>query len=210
METQSGITSQRPAGYQRCPSLPRLTLHPGNHPDRTHQQVSRWFTSKPLCHWENTRICYTEILLANAPPWRQQLRKKMQCMPSLKSSPTQAIRWLTILAGSYLLLEGLIDRFCHGFTNFDGLKGRQLWLNPCHCWPAHKDGLLQASQGHHWCLRPSRGHYQRSSKVSQPPRLNCHRLGVFFHLEVLIIAMLFSWHQAETLHCFSPTNGQPD
>ena len=62
----------------------------------------------------------------------------MQYMPSLKNSPTQAIRWLSILAGFYPSLEKLIDRFCHGFANFNRLKGRQLWLNPYHCQPAQK------------------------------------------------------------------------
>ena len=41
----------------------------------------------------------------------------------LKNSPTQALWWLTILAGCYPLLEGFIDRFCHGFASFDGLEG---------------------------------------------------------------------------------------
>ena len=151
-----------------------------------------------------------EILLANALPWRQWLYEGMQCMPSLENSPTQAIRWLTILAGSYLLLDGLINRFCHGFANFDELEKRQLWLNPCHYRPAHKDGLLQASQGHYRCSGPSKDHYWRSSKASRPPRLNCHRPGVFFYLEVLVIAMLFPRHQVKTLHCLLLTNKRPD
>ena len=152
----------------------------------------------------------TEILLANAPPWHRRLREGMRCMPSLENSPTQAIRWLTILAGSYPLLEGLINRFCHGFANFNKLEGRQLWFNPCHRQPAHEDGSLQASQGHHQCLGPSRGHYWRSSEVSRPPRLNRHRPGVFFHLEVLVIAMLFPWYQAETLHRLLSANRRPN
>ena len=131
-------------------------------------------------------------------------------MPSLKSSPTQAIWWLTILAGSYLSLEGLINGFRHGFANFDGLEGRQLWLNPRHRRPAHEDGSLRASQGHHRCPGPSRGHYQRSSEASRPPRLNRHQPGVFFHLEVLVIAMLFPRHQAETLYRLLLTNGRPN
>ena len=209
-ETQSGTTSQGLAGYRRCPVPQGLTLRPGNHPDRTYQQASRRSTSRPLRHRENTRTRCMEILLANAPPWRRRLCEGMQCMPSLESSPTQAIRWLTILASSYPLLERLIDGFRHGFANFDGLEGRQLWLNPCHCRPAHKDGSLRASQGHHQCLGPSRGHYRHSSEASRPPRLNRHRPGVSFHLEVLVIAMLFPRHQAETLHRLPPANGRPN
>ena len=209
-ETQSRTTSQGLAGYQRCPALPGLNLRPGNHPDRTHQQASRWSTSRPLWHQKNTRTRCTEILLANAPPWHRRLREGMRYMPSLESSPTQAIRWLTILAGSYPSLEGLIDGFRHGFANFDGLEGRQLWLNPRHCRPAHEDGSLRASQGHHRCPGPSKGHYQRSSEASRPPRLNCHWLGVFFHLEVLIIAMLFLRHQAEIFHRLSAANERPN
>ena len=156
------------------------------------------------------QTCCTEILLANALLWCQRLCEGVQYMPSLKSSPTQAIQWLTILAGSYLLLKKLIDGFCHGFANFDGLERKQLWLNPRHRWPAHKDGSLQASQGHHQCPGPSRDHYQRSSEASRPPRLNRHRPGVSFHLKVLVIAMLFPRHQAETLYRFLPTDGRSD
>ena len=151
-----------------------------------------------------------EILLVNTPLWRHPLREGIQFMSSLESSPTQAIQWLTILAGSYPLLEGLIDGFRHGFANFDGLEGRQLWLNPRHRRPAHEDGSLRASQGYHRCPGPSRGHYRHSSKASRPPRLNCYRPGVFFHLKVLVIAMLFPRHQAETLHRLPPANGRPN
>ena len=198
------------AGYRRCLAPPGLTLYPGNDPDRTHQQVLRRSTSRPLWYWEKTKTCCTEIPLANAAPWCRQLRKGMQYMPSLESCPTQAIRWLTILADSYPLLKKLIDRFCHKFIDFDGLEGRQLWLNPCHRWPTHKDGSLRASQDHHWCPGPSRGHYRRSSEASRPPRLNCHQPGVLFHLKVLVIALLFLRHQTETLHHLLLTNERPN
>ena len=131
-------------------------------------------------------------------------------MPSLESSPTQAIRWLTILAGSYPLLEGLIDGFCHGFANFNGLEERQLWLNPCHYWLAYKDNSLQASQDYHQCSGPCKGYHRRSGEASRLPRLDHHRPGVSFHLKVLVIAMLFPRHQAETLYRLPPTNGRSD
>ena len=134
----------------------------------------------------------------------------MQCMPSLKSSPIQAIQLLTILVNSYPLLEELIDRFCHGFANFDGLKRRQLWLNPCHCWLTHKNGLLRASQGYYWCPRSSRSYYQRSNEASRPPRLNCHQPKVAIHLEIRVIALLFPWHKVETLYRLPFTNGRLD
>ena len=152
----------------------------------------------------------TEILLANALPWHQRQCKGMQYMPSLESNSTQAIQWLTILADFYPLLEKLIIWFCHGFANFDRLEKRQLWLNSYHCQPAHKDDSLQASQGHYQCLGPCRGHYWRNGEASRPLKLDHHRLGVFFHLEVLVIAILFPWHQAETLYCLPPANGRPD
>ena len=69
-------------------------------------------------------------------------------MPELKTSLPQALWGLIILAGAYLPLEEFIDRFCHWFTNFDGLKKRQLSLNLCHRQLAHKNSSLQASQGH--------------------------------------------------------------
>ena len=71
-------------------------------------------------------------------------------MSDLESSLTQALWWFIILAGSYLLLEGFINRFYLGFANFNGLEGWQLWLDACYCQLAHKDGLLQTSQGYYW------------------------------------------------------------
>ena len=56
----------------------------------------------------------------------------MERIPSLESSLPQALWGLTILAGAHLPLEEFIDRFCYWSTNFDGLEGRQLQLNPCY------------------------------------------------------------------------------
>ena len=131
-------------------------------------------------------------------------------MSSLKSSLTQAIRWLTILACSYLPLEKFINRFCHGFANLNRLEGRQLWLNLCHRWLAHKDSPLQTSQGYHQCPKPCWGHYQCGSEALRPSKLNCHWLRVTIYLEILVIAILFPQHKAETLHCLLSTDGQLD
>ena len=155
-------------------------------------------------------ICCMEILLANTLPWQWWLYEEMQCMSSLGNSPTQTIWWFTILANSYLLLKKLINRFYHKFANFDGLEGRQLWFNLCHRQLAHKYDLLQASQGHHWCFGLCRGHHQRSSEASRPPRLDYHQSGVAFHLKILVITMLFSWHQVETLHHFLSIDKRSD
>ena len=151
-----------------------------------------------------------ETLLANALPWRQRLYKEMRCMPGLKSSLAQALWWITIFANSYLSLEGFIDKFYHLFTNFDRLEVRQLWLNPCHCQLAHKNGSLQASQGHHQRPGPCWSHHQRGSEISRPLRLNCHWPGVVFHLKVLVITMLFPRHQVEAIYCFPPADRWPD
>ena len=134
----------------------------------------------------------------------------MQYMLSLESSPTQAIRCLIILNGSYPSLERFINRFYHGFANLNGLKKSKLWLNPRHCLSAHEDGLLQSGQDNHQCPEPGWGHHQRGSEVSQPLRLNCHQLGIAIHLEILIIAMLFPWHQTETLYHLLSIDGRFD
>ena len=69
METQSRTTGQRQlGGHQLRATLPGPTLFSGNHPDRTHQQVSQQPTSKPLWHRKNMQTCRTEIPLANALP----------------------------------------------------------------------------------------------------------------------------------------------
>ena len=156
--------------------------------------------------WANS----PKILLANAPPWRWGLCKGMRHMSGLESSPTQVLWWLTILANSYPPLERFIDGFCHGSTNFDGLEGRQLRLNPCHRQLAHKDGSLQTSQGHYWRPGPCWDHHWHRSEASRPSGLNCHRPGVALHLEVLVIAMLFSRHQAEAINRLPSSDGWPN
>ena len=134
----------------------------------------------------------------------------MRCMFGLESSPAQTLWWLTILANSYPPLERFINAFCHWSTNFDGLEGRQLWLNLCHRSSAHKDGSLWISQGHHWRPKPCWDHHWRGSKALRPLRLNCHRPGVTIHLKVLVIAILFPRHQTKTLHRFPPPDGWAD
>ena len=134
----------------------------------------------------------------------------MQCMLSLKSNLTQAIRLLRILAGSYLLLKRLIDGFCHRFANFDGLEGRQLWFNPCHYWPAYKDDSLRASQGYYQYSKPCKRHYQCSGEALWSPKLDQHQSRVSFHLKILVIAMLFPQHQAETFYRLLPINKRSD
>ena len=154
--------------------------------------------------------CSPKILLVNTLPWCQELCERMQCMLGLKSSRTQALWWLTILANFYPPLERFINGFCHWSTNFDGLKRGQLWLNLCHRQLAHKDGLLRASQSNYWQPKPCWGHYWRTSKASWPSGLNDHRLRVAFYLKVLVIAMLFCKHQAEAIHCLLLTDRRPD
>ena len=98
----------------------------------------------------------------------------MQYMLSLENSLIEAIQWLIIFISSYLLWERVINRFYHEFANFDGLKKRQLWFNPCYYWLAHKNGLLQASKGHYWCPSPCRNYHQCSGKALESPKLNYH------------------------------------
>ena len=93
---------------------------------------------------------------------------------------------------------------------FDGLKGRELWFNPCHRSSAPKNSSLQASQGHHQRPRLCWSHNWRSNEASRTSKLNCHWLGIAFYLKVLVIAMLFPRHQAEAIHCLSLIDGQPD
>ena len=134
----------------------------------------------------------------------------MRCMLGLKSSPTQALWWFSILAGPYLTLERFIDGFCYGIASFDRLEGGQLWLDACHCQPAHNDGSLRTSQGKHWRPRPSKGHHRRNSEIPRALRLDRHQQGVALHLEILVIAMLFSRHQAEAINRLLSSNGWPD
>ena len=131
-------------------------------------------------------------------------------MLGLKSSLPQALWGLTIFAGAHPPLERIINGFCHWSTNFDRLEGRQLQLNPRHCRLAHKDGSLQASQGHHRRPGPGRGHHRRGSETARAPRLDRHQPGVTFHLEVLVIAMLFLRHQAEAINRLPSSDGWPD
>ena len=134
----------------------------------------------------------------------QGLYEELQCMLTLKSSSIQTLWWLTIFANSYLPLKGFIDRFCHKFANIDGLEGKQLWLNPRHSQPAHKDDLLQTSQNYHQRSRPDKCHYCYGNETPRAPRLNHHQPQVTSHLKVLVIAMLFLRHQTEAIYWLSP------
>ena len=209
-ESQSAAWPAGLRGFWQCAISLKPPLRPRNYPDGVYQQVSQQPTSRQLWYQENTWAYSPKILLANVLPWRQGLYKGMQCMLSLKSSPTQALWWLTILANFYPPLEGFIDGFCHGFASFDGLEGGQLWLDTCHRQPAHEDGSLRASQGHHRCSGPCWGHHRRGSEASRPPGLNRHRPGVALHLEVLVIAMLFPRHQAEAINRLPSSDGWPN
>ena len=128
-------------------------------------------------------------------------------MFGLKSNPSQALWWFTIVASSYLPLKRFINRFCHKFANFNKLKGGQLWLNTCHRWLVHKNGLLQTSHSYHQYSRPCKGHYRHDNKRARAFRLDYYQPGVPFYLKVLVIAMLFSRHQAKAIYRLLPTNG---
>ena len=67
-----------------------------------------------------------------------------------------------------------------------------------------------SQSSHHQYSRPCRSHYQHSVEVLRPPRLDHHQPGVSFYLEVLVITMLFLWHQAETLHRLPSTDRRSD
>ena len=101
-------------------------------------------------------------------------------MPSLESSPPQALWELTILGSVYPPLEGFIKRFCFWFTNFDELEERWLWLNLSYCQLAHNNESLRASQSKYWRPWPCWGHYWRGNKVSRLSRLNYYWPGVAF------------------------------
>ena len=134
----------------------------------------------------------------------------MRCISGLESSPPQVLWGLTVLAGAYPPLKRFINGFCHWPINFDRLEGRQLWLNSCYCELAHKDDLLQISQDHYQRPGLCWGHHQRGSEALPPSGLNCHRPKVALHLKVLVITMLFFWHQAEVIHSFPPADRGPN
>ena len=95
-------------------------------------------------------------------------------------------------------------------TSIHKLEGRNIWLHPCHRWPAYRDGILQASQGHNCCFRPCRSHYRCCSVAPWLAWLKCHQLRLSVHLEVLVIVMLLLRQQMKTLFHFLFSNGWAD
>ena len=131
-------------------------------------------------------------------------------MFKFKGGQPQALWWPLVLAGTNSLMEGPPDKFRYQITDFNQLEGWQLWLHPSHCWPAHENGTLWASQGHHQCFRTGGSNYWRSGVTSRPSGLHHQWLRSDFYVQVLVLALLLLWYQKTTLHRVTPSNKQAD
>ena len=142
---------------------PGATICPRNHPNRAHQSTPWQPSSRTFRYWQNKRAYQPEILLAEPSKRYWGLCQRLWYMCGFKDSQTQALWQLAVLADINSLMEKPFDGFCYKITNFNQLKRWQLWLYSSHCWLAHKNGVLWASQGHHWCSRASQSYLRYGS-----------------------------------------------
>ena len=126
-------------------------------------------------------------------------------MFKFKGGQVQALWWLSVLANNDSSMEGPFNGFCHRITNFNRLKGWQLWLQPGHRWMAHKNGVLWTSQYHYQCLRTGRSNYRRSDATSRPLGLHHQWPRSDFYVQVLVLALLLFRYQKTTLYRVPPS-----
>ena len=108
--------------------------------------------------------------------------------------------------GSFYFADGPSDGLCDRLTHLNRLEKRQLQLYSNYCWPAKKDGSLQAGKDHHQCTRPCWSYNQRSNTSPQSAQLNHDGKKLFVHLKVLVIALLPPWHKMQVIHRVSSSN----
>ena len=127
-------------------------------------------------------------------------------LSGFKGYPPQALWKLIVFACTDSLMEKPFHELCNRLTVVFWLKRRQLWLDPRHCWPANQDGALQTSQSYHQYFWTSGSNHRRGGATSRPHRLHHKWLESDFYLQVLILTLLLTWHQATTLHCIPPSD----
>ncbi len=176
--------------YRTGASLPGPSVRPQSHPLRADKQAPQPPSSRPLRHREDSQADSQKLLLADATMRHQGLRQGMQRLFGFKGSPPQAIRRASILAHFYSLVERPVNGLCHRPPNLSQLEKRQLRLDIGHCRRAHKNGTLQASQGHNRCTGSSKDDHRYSCTSLRSFGVNCHGLRLTFHIQILVLTML--------------------
>ncbi len=139
----------------------------------------------------------------------QGLYQGLQHLLSFKGGLPQAIRRSSIIARSYLLVEGPVNGLCYRHPNLSQLEGWQLWLDISYHQLAHKNDILQASQGYNWCTSSSRSNHWYDCAVLRSFEVNCDELRLAIHIKVLFLAVLLSRNQKKLSTAFYlQTDGQ--
>ena len=123
----------------------RLYLKPF---ERSWLATPRQSSSRPLWHWEDLQIVGIKILLANPPPQRPGLHKRLWRLFSLQSSPPQALQWFSIIARTNASMERPFDRLYNRSTGINWWQKKLLRLYSGYRWSAYKDVPLQTDQNH--------------------------------------------------------------
>ena len=146
----------------------RTPIRPRNHPFQGDKLSPQWSLCRAFWYWQDKRVGRPEILLAEPEKRRQSLCLRMWRLFYFKDHLPQALWRPTVLTCIDSPIERPFDRLCDRLTIVPQLKGWQLWLDPCHCWPLNQNGTLRASQSHHQYSRTSKSNYWRGDTISWP------------------------------------------
>ncbi len=130
---------------------------------------------------------------------RWDLCQGLQCLLDFKGSSPQAIRRSSIVARSNTLVKKPVNGLCHKPPNLSQLKGWQLQLDISHHRPAHKNGILQASQSYNRYTGSSRSDHWCSCMSPRSSGVNCHGSRLVIYIQVLIITVLLFRDQKEAI-----------
>ena len=150
----------------------RAPICPKDHLLQSDKLSSRWSSCGAFWHWQDKKVGWPEILLAEPEEERRELGQRIRRLSDFKNCPPQALCRSTVLTCTNSLMERPFDRLCDRFTAFFWLERQQLQLNSCHSRPLDQYGALWASQGHHRRSETSESNYKRRCTVLRLPRLH--------------------------------------
>ena len=131
-------------------------------------------------------------------------------MLGCKGSLPQVVRRLSIVTCLNSLMERLVNKLCYKPLNFSQLERWQLRLDIGHYWPAYKNSLLCTSQGHNWYTGLSGNDNRYGCASPRSSGVNCDGLRLAFHIEILVLAMLFPRNQKKAMYSLPPPNRWPN
>ncbi len=190
--------------------LSRPSVRFESHLMRVDKQASQWPSSRPLWHRKDSQADSQKVLLANTTMRCWGLYQRVWRLLGFKDSLPQVLRRSSIIACSNALLEGPVNGLYYKPPNLSQLARWQLRHDISHCWPAYKNGILQASQGHNWYTRSSKSDHQCGCMSLRSSGINYHGSKLAIYIKVLVFAMLLSRYQNKAIYYLPPSNKRLD